>query len=782
MQEFNKVTTTSNFIKNLLISTYLPLIRTVRDFDYIIEDRLYIYKCEIIKCTKSGYLVTGFKNTEFNGDRASYRVISEYYFGERNDKLCTNYISNSGGYDSLTHERLGKYLRSLRDMYDLNLMPLYNCFSNQILQVHHISNYGVERTSRDYNTKVYKVPIRFNTDYTICMDNLGATTFAPAFIKNNNLILLNNTRFGNGVDATNKYIKLHRTDVVQTKYNMRFKAPVVIRYNNIPETKKVTYFEKNIMALDYLHNDNYYVKLYEDALPREFYYIRNDGIYDLALDLTYEEFIANKTNYYYSNNGVITRCSTDSEFDSSKHYYTLKNNTTGHTYLVTDLTPETAGNTTLYIGVEPSTGRIDSTVDLDAKFFWREGKTLYTDIEIWEDENDSLFIDPDDVSDSYDDTNKTLELITEGSRLYDAPNFKTVCLWDRCSNHHKYNSSEVYYVRVNGIFSVWEYELGEEEFNKNKTFYYVKNADGQYIRCSAGDTYSSSTQYYVYMNGEYITTKEYYFIRHTTEFYLATGFKQNPEKYYILTNGEFIQLTGTAVFDMNSTYAIKPQRELFPWRVKDESGNLIPTADNHIVEGTVYYASYDQEIAKQYVYDITEENCALYDYLEDNLYLLIQVPKSYDSSIIILEGNYTNTQSEKILDDSEVERLPATLADYLYTSNLKLMEMQYSLQVPFSDTLIEFLLWNAINNLDSINNNMDRLLLAIERILDNKVNVNHFANYWYPQYRKLVSDIGRNYNNMVVSDNLGYVTKNLEQVINTSRNIDTYINEYPYGN
>ena len=172
-QEFNKVTTTSNFIKNLLISTYLPLIRTVRDFDYIIKDRLYVYKCEIIKCTKSGYLLTGYKNVKFDGDRAAYRVVTEYYFGERNDKLCTNYISNSEGYDSITHERLGKYLRSLRDMYDLNLMPLYNCFSNQILQAHHITSARVEKTATDYNTKIYKVPIRFNTDYTICMENLN---------------------------------------------------------------------------------------------------------------------------------------------------------------------------------------------------------------------------------------------------------------------------------------------------------------------------------------------------------------------------------------------------------------------------------------------------------------------------------------------------------------------------------------------------------------------------------------------------------------------------------
>ena len=194
------------------------------------------------------------------------------------------------------------------------------------------------------------------------------------------------------------------------------------------------------------------------------------------------------------------------------------------------------------------------------------------------------------------------------------------------------------------------------------------------------------------------------------------------------------------------------------------------------------------EVIKSYLDKATHDSDNLHafvrlhpDYVEDNLYLLIQVPKSYESSIIILEGNYTNTQSEKILDDSEVEMLPTPLIDYLYTSNLKLLEMPTSKPIPFSDTLIEFLLWNAINNLDSINNNMDRLLLAISRIIEDP-SLNRFANYWYAQYRKLVSDIGRNYNNIVVRDNLGYVTKNLEQVINTTTNADSYINDYPYGN
>src|SRR5574344_367063 len=126
MQKFNKVTTESNFIKNLLATTFLPLVRTVREGDYITEDRLYVLKCNIIRCTASGYI--GNKNILFNHPLATYRIMGEYHFGEKNDKLCTNFISSSEGYDYLTHERLGQYLRNLRDMYGLNLMPLYNCF------------------------------------------------------------------------------------------------------------------------------------------------------------------------------------------------------------------------------------------------------------------------------------------------------------------------------------------------------------------------------------------------------------------------------------------------------------------------------------------------------------------------------------------------------------------------------------------------------------------------------------------------------------------------------
>ena len=780
-QEFNKVTTTSNFIKNLLISTYLPLIRTVRDFDYIIKDRLYVYKCEIIKCTKSGYLLTGYKNVKFDGDRAAYRVVTEYYFGERNDKLCTNYISNSEGYDSITHERLGKYLRSLRDMYDLNLMPLYNCFSNQILQAHHITSARVEKTAADYNTKIYKIPIRFNTDYTICMDNLGLTTFAPAFIKNNNLVFLNNTRFGNNVDATNKYIRLHRTNVIQNIANSRFKTPFIIRYNNVPETKHVTYFEKSLKEIDYLHDNIYYRLNTTDTLPRMMYYIKNSGDYIVDDNITAETFLANPTNYYYSNNGIITQCNQSDNFNVNLVYFTINSDSSRSTYLPTNLTPETAGNTVLYIGVEPDTGRIDSTFSFSKTHFWQDDRTLYTDINTYVEEL-SLKLGPE-FSALYEDGSLVIDV--DKIRVYDSPGYRTVCLWSQCNRYSIYDENETYYIRENNVFNVWNYLLSESEFNSNKSFYYVKE-DDVFVNC-AGKSYSASETYYVYSNETYITSKEYYFTLHFADFYTTKGFDGEPSKYYKLENGEdgsdygkFVQQNISTPFDINNTYAIRVDKELFTWQEKDNEGNLIPTEDIYIITGKKYYAKHELETKAEYVYDITEENCAMYDYLEDNLYLLIQVPKSYESSIVILEGNYLNTESDKTVDDSDIGRLSAPLVDYLYTSSLKLMEMPYSKPIPFSNTLIEFLLWNAINPLDSINNNMDRLLIAINSVLQYPISAEHYANYWYPQYRKFVSDIGKYHRNMVVSDNLGYVTRNLEQVINTANNMDSYIMRYPY--
>ena len=243
MQQFNKISTYSNVIKNLLATTYLPLVRSVREGDYICVDRLYIFRCDIIKCTSSGYI--GKEKFLSNVPIAKWVRLQEFHFGEKDGKLSTNYISNSEGYDYKTHERLGQYLRNLRDMYGLNLLPLYNCFSNQFLENHIIKNNRVIKTSQDNNTKIYKIPIRFNQDYTVCIENQGITTFAPAFIRYNSLLKQNNTIYGNGLDTTNQYISLHYADNIYSVANLSFRKPFKIRFNNKPETKKLSILNKN---------------------------------------------------------------------------------------------------------------------------------------------------------------------------------------------------------------------------------------------------------------------------------------------------------------------------------------------------------------------------------------------------------------------------------------------------------------------------------------------------------------------------------------------------------
>lgn len=795
-QEFNKVTTTSNFIKNLLISTYLPLIRTVRDFDYIVADRLYIYKCEVIKCTKSGYIVTGYQHFNFEGERAQFRVVSEYYFGERNDKLCTNYISNSEGYDTITHERLGKYLRSLRDMYDLNLMPLYNCFSNNILQAHHIDDDKIVKTATEYNTKVYKVPIRFNTDYTICMENLGLTTFAPAFIKNNNLMKVNNTRFGNDTDVTNKYIKLYQTGVISHRNAMRFKDPIKIRYNNIPHTRTSVYEVTSYVKIDFLHNSDYY-EVYDSSMNvRSVYYFRNAGTYN-QVDITQADYNTDPTLYYYNNDGIMTQCSSDLSYNSSTIYYIFKSNE-GSTYLKTSQTHETEHPTsTLYVGVDPSSGRLDSSYLSDRQGFWIDPDTgeLRQDVFTLEYNDPELdaTLDPEleNVA-TFSYKNRALLLTIASDRIYDTPSLETVIYWRPCAAADDFDIGETYYALVtdeNEVrqFVVWDYKgSGQEEadFNEDSSqFFYYPEGEVRPRRCT-GLTYDIDENYFREYGVDYIPSEEYYFLENKSSLYLveADEFNQNPTAYFRLEDNKLVLCASTETYNPNNTYVRIKQMYAPAWLIlnpnwdqEDPDTKFIPTTDKSIEESGEYYSPILSYEEKSYVYDITEENCALYDFCENNLYMLIQVPKDYESSIIILEGDYTNTKSIKIIDDNSIDMLPRPMIDYLYTENLRLMQMGSDRIKPFSDALIEFLTWNAINNLDSINNNMDRLLIALRNITNELRMNSHFANYWYPQYRKIVFELIRDSRNRPVTDNIGYVTRETEQVIGTLNNADTYI-------
>ena len=512
MQEFNKVSTISNFIKELLNTTYLPVVRTIQAGDYIVEGRMYLYHCDIIECLSSGY-VSPYSNSTLS-PKARFRQIGEYHFGDRNGKLCHNFQSNKEGYDSLTHEKLGAYLRALRDMYNLNLMPLYNCFSNNHLANYHIFDDRVTKTSYNYHTKLYKVPIRFNTDYTICMDNVGEATFAPAFIRNESLIYLNKTPIGNNLDITNRYFSLHSNHVITTYAGLRFNDPIVIRYNNVPERK---------------------------TLKRQ----------------------------------IIL-----------------------------------------------------------------EGEEKYIPIRI-------------DIS--------TYFQITD--------------------------------------------DVTEENYRSYIGRLYVMSTDNVPVKVQSSDPFDSDATYYI--------------------------------------------------CDTDPSAS--------EWYVQDSDGYSL-SADTSITYTTQYYIKAPTVESTYYTYDINDELCKMYDSVEDTLYMLVQVPDSFNSNIVILEGDYTKTQSNKLYNQTDLRNYPENYLDKLFTHDIRLMRMNVSQIIPFSDTLVQFLLWNAIDNMDTINLDMDRILRQLTNLYMD-VDPNYYANYWYYRYRELISNYARRNNIIYIDDNMGYVTSDVEALL-----------------
>ena len=98
-----------------------------------------------------------------------------YVYNLRIKNGTKNLVINNNVYDSYTHEYLGDFLRFHRDYSNINLMPLYNCFSNRTCPNLDITfdvtpDYKAIFKTRDTDYKIYMIPIKFFQKYTIAID------------------------------------------------------------------------------------------------------------------------------------------------------------------------------------------------------------------------------------------------------------------------------------------------------------------------------------------------------------------------------------------------------------------------------------------------------------------------------------------------------------------------------------------------------------------------------------------------------------------------------------
>ena len=80
-------------------------------------------------------------------------------------------------YNYQTHEYLGDYLRFLRDFENVNLMSMYNCFSNKLcnnlkfgFELDNAPDKIIKINSYDTSYKIYMLPVKLFENYTIAID------------------------------------------------------------------------------------------------------------------------------------------------------------------------------------------------------------------------------------------------------------------------------------------------------------------------------------------------------------------------------------------------------------------------------------------------------------------------------------------------------------------------------------------------------------------------------------------------------------------------------------
>lgn len=160
--------------------------RSATYINYLKSDSIYNYICE-------------YDNSSLDRKNANWKCASSlHYDEERYVYGLTKSLKSEGRfYDKYTHEYLGEYLRFIRDYYDINLMPLYNCFNDSICNNINFS-FKIESAisgkqkevavasenqkeaaaaqikavfnSQDTRYKIYAIPVKLFANYTIAID------------------------------------------------------------------------------------------------------------------------------------------------------------------------------------------------------------------------------------------------------------------------------------------------------------------------------------------------------------------------------------------------------------------------------------------------------------------------------------------------------------------------------------------------------------------------------------------------------------------------------------
>lgn len=144
----------------------------------------------------------------------------------------------------------------------------------------------------------------------------------------------------------------------------------------------------------------------------------------------------------------------------------------------------------------------------------------------------------------------------------------------------------------------------------------------------------------------------------------------------------------------------------------------------------------------------------------NDLYLAIQVPTKYNSTVTVLEGQYNNEMHSIVSDIKITESEDMQMFDNALPSVPSLLHINDGNQHPFSDKLISYLLQNTIDTREIIKENISSI--------QSLINYNPtYAGMWDNKLRYLLYHKYRNIKrtDINLTDMLGYVDADVEDAL-----------------
>lgn len=163
-----------------------------------------------------------------------------------------------------------------------------------------------------------------------------------------------------------------------------------------------------------------------------------------------------------------------------------------------------------------------------------------------------------------------------------------------------------------------------------------------------------------------------------------------------------------------------------------------------------------------FVYQVDTTEPLLYQ-RQKSLYLLIQIPKNNNSSLVVLEGDYSKL--DHISADKET-----TVRKYNQFKHLSLLQFNTHESFAFSDRLIEYLLLNVVNHSEEITGNIEAVQNAIMKLNPkykvDLANGKYAKGIWDNQIKQEIHKLIDKYaDTTYLVDMDGYINKDVETLL-----------------